>query len=92
MSQLVTAHDLHQFARSMLPDRATITAPPGLAVVLHADGEGSVPDKLAAYAALAVPGAPFYCGFKVFLTKDRRVMTPAGVMTLSPPPDLVTYL
>jgi hypothetical protein len=82
---------VHQFALSMLPNRSAITTQPGLAVVFHADGEGSIPAKLNTYRALAFPGRPFYVGFKVFLTEDTSVMTPAQVMALRPRPDLITY-
>jgi hypothetical protein len=82
---------IHQFALSMLPDRSAIVSRAGLAVLFHADGEGSVAAKLGTYRALAFPGRPFYAGFKVFLTQDERVMSPAEVMALYRRPDLVTY-
>jgi hypothetical protein len=98
LSQLIKANGLpqkllvvHQFALSMLPDRSAIKTAPGLAVLFHADGEGSVSGKLNTYHALAFPPPPFYAGFKVFLTQDQRVMNVAEVMKLPRVPDLITY-
>lgn len=98
LSQLITAHDLpdkllivHQFRKSMLPDRSHIKRYPGVEEVLHADGEGSPTLKRAVYRQLAFPVPRFGIGFKVFFTEDTRLMSPAEVMALKPRPDIVTY-
>jgi hypothetical protein len=98
LSQLVIRNALpdkllmvHQFTRGMLPDRAEIGHYPGLELTLHADGFGSRSAKLATYARLAFPGRPDGAGFKLFLTQDSGLMTPAQVMALRPQPDVVTY-
>lgn len=98
VSALTVANDLpekpfiiHQFRRSMLPDRELITPQPGLAMIIHADGEGPVAAKLASYSALGIPETGFFAGFKVFLARDPEVMAPDAVMALDPVPDLISY-
>ena len=81
---------IHQFTHQMVRDRPAIVDRPGLAITFHADGFGTVPQKLAKYEQLhAAP--PFYSGLKLFLDEDQRVMTPAEVLALDPPPELITY-
>lgn len=82
---------IHQFTRSMLPDRENIRPAPGVEVVFHADGFGSPAAKKRVYGQLAFPGRPFGAGFKLFLRQDSRLMTPAEVMRLRPRPDVITY-
>ncbi|KJE24602.1 hypothetical protein FF36_00976 [Frankia torreyi] len=81
---------IHQFTESMLPDRAAIAARPELATVFHIDGFGVRQDKLDKYALLAAK-APFFTGFKLFLDEDTNMFSPAETLTLTPPPDLITY-
>ncbi len=81
---------VHQFTESMLPDRAAIVARPELATVFHIDGFGVRQDKLDKYALLAAR-APFFTGFKLFLDEDTNMFSPAETLTLTPPPDLITY-
>ena len=60
-------------------------------MVLHADGFGSVAQKIGVLRNLAFPHPPFGVGFKLFLTQDARVMSPREVMGLRPRPDVITY-
>jgi hypothetical protein len=97
LSNLVAAHHLpdkllvvHQFTRSMLPDRPALTRHPGIEMVLHADGFGTPASKINIFHQLAFP-APFGIGFKLFLRQDARLMAPREVMALRPRPDVVTY-
>ncbi|CAO5149619.1 hypothetical protein FAIPA1_120130 [Frankia sp. AiPs1] len=97
LAGLVTARRLpqklfvvHQFTQSMLPDRANIVARPELATVFHIDGFGARQDKLEKYALLHA-GPPFFTGVKLFLTQDTNIFSPAEALTLTPPPDLITY-
>lgn len=82
---------IHQFRLSMLPDRAAILPQDGLAMIIHADGEGSIPAKLVSYAALGITATGFFAGFKVFYARDPDVMAPDQVMALDPVPDLISY-
>jgi hypothetical protein len=98
LAHIVAAHHLpdklllvHQFRPQMLPDRSRIERPKGIEVVLHADGFGTIPEKLASYRRLAIPDPPFRAGFKLFYRQDTPTMTPAQVMALQPQPDVITY-
>ena len=82
---------VHQFTRTMLPDRDRIAHYPGVELVLHADGFGTAAEKLATWQRLAFPGRPDGAGFKLFLTQDTGLMTAADVMRLVPHPDVITY-
>ncbi|MCL9796269.1 hypothetical protein, partial [Frankia sp. AgKG'84/4] len=81
---------IHQFTQSMLPDRAAIQARPELATVFHIDGFGARTDKVEKYALLQAR-PPFFTGFKLFLTQDTNIFSPAETLALTPPPDLITY-
>jgi hypothetical protein len=98
VSALVARHHLpdkllvvHQFTLPMLPDRARIARPPGLEVVLHADGFAAPSGKISKYHQLAFPCPPFHAGFKLFFRADPRLMTAAEVMALRPQPEVITY-
>ncbi len=98
LSNLVTARRLpdkllvvHEFTASMLPDRSAIARPPGLEVVLHADGHADPGAKIDVYHRLAIPAPPYYAGFKLFYRQDQPMMSPAQVMALRPQPNVITY-
>jgi len=85
---------LHQFRLDMLRDRASIdTSRPELATLIHADGQGSQPDKQATWRTLH-DGAPagVAWGWKNFYDEDTPMLSPEQTMAdVSPTPDLVTY-
>ncbi|HEU5265601.1 MAG TPA: hypothetical protein VFU35_02830 [Jatrophihabitans sp.] len=98
LSALIRAHHLpdkllivHQFTRRMLPDRERITQHRNVEMVLHADGFGTPAAKISTFDRLAFPHPPFGVGFKLFLTHDRGLMSPAEVMALRPRPAVITY-
>ncbi len=98
LSGIVTSHHLpdkllvvHEFTTTMLPDRGNIARPPGLEMVLHADGLATPAKKISVYRKLRFPCPPFHAGFKLFYKADTGLMTPAQVMELSPQPEIVTY-
>ncbi len=69
---------LHQFRLSMITDRATLdTSHDELAVVIHADGQGSQPAKTGTWNALRA-GAPAGVAFawKNFYDEDAPMLTP----------------
>ncbi|NRD27121.1 hypothetical protein HRF36_10975 [Frigoribacterium sp. VKM Ac-2836] len=85
---------LHQFRLDMLRDRSSIdTSRPELATLIHADGQGSQPDKQATWRTLH-DGAPagVAWGWKNFYDEDVPMLGPEQTMAdVSPTPDLVTY-
>jgi hypothetical protein len=85
---------LHQFRLDMLPGRERVdTSRDELAVLIHADGQGSQGDKQATWRALheAVPPGLTW-GWKNFYDEDQPMLTPEETIDqVSPVPELVTY-
>ncbi|SDQ42879.1 hypothetical protein SAMN02800687_1844 [Curtobacterium sp. UNCCL20] len=84
---------LHQFRLSMIQDRASLESHPELDLLIHADGQGSQPDKQATWKALH-SGAPagVHWGWKNFTDEDTPMLSPEETMAdVSPTPSLVTY-
>ena len=87
---------LHQFRISTLPGREHLdTSRPELAVMVHADGQGSQGDKQATWRALhdaPLPPGPLHWGWKNFYDEDHPMLTPQQTIEqVDPDPDLVTY-
>ncbi|MDT0166341.1 hypothetical protein Q9R32_12330 [Actinotalea sp. AC32] len=84
---------LHQFQLRMIDGRERLdTTRPELAVMIHADGQGSQPAKAGTWAALragAPPGVTW--GWKNFVDEDVPMLTPAQTYGVQPLPELVTY-
>lgn len=84
---------LHQFADSMLPDKANIQTFPHVELVIDGDGVGSAAAKIRNYTQYATEPAFHYGGFKLYPRDgDFPLLTPAEIMSqLAPPPVLVIY-
>ncbi len=97
LEQLVSAHHLpqkllmiHQFRDSMVEGKSEVTARDHVAIVFNMDGFGGTPNKVSVYQSLATdPRWPL--GYKLFYTRDRPLQTPAEIMALTPPPQIVEY-
>ena len=97
LADLVRVHQLprklvvlHQFTPFMIRERERLAVRSELHIAIQLDGFGSPEAKLAKYRELhAVP--PFFSGFKLFLQQDTRLMDPAEVRALDPPPTWVSY-
>jgi hypothetical protein len=74
---------LHQFTPSMIRDIGRIRSREGLAMVQHADGVGTRPEKLYSLHAIARPGQ-FTMGLKVFYYVDTHRFRPADVRRIRP--------
>jgi hypothetical protein len=84
---------LHQFQLRMIEDRESVDmSRPEIAMVIHADGQGSQPAKQDTWNALR-DGAPegMAWGWKNFYDEDLPMLTPEQTMRVLPVPDLVTY-
>lgn len=84
---------LHQFSRSMISDRQDVDASRDeLAMVLHADGNGSPGDKIATYDRLRedLPDG-IRMAWKNFLDEDDPTFTPEQTMDVEPTPWFVSY-
>ncbi|MFD2093217.1 hypothetical protein [Blastococcus deserti] len=85
---------LHQFQLRMIDGRERLdTSRDELAVMIHADGQGSQGDKQATWRALHQnPPAGVFWGWKNFYDEDAPMLTPEQTMAeVSPRPDLITY-
>ncbi|GHS89183.1 hypothetical protein AGMMS50218_14850 [Actinomycetota bacterium] len=84
---------LHQFSLRMIADRERVdTSHDELAVLIHADGQGSQPAKAGTWTALH-QGAPagVHWGWKNFYDEDLPMLDPTQTFQVQPVPDLVTY-
>jgi hypothetical protein len=85
---------LHQFQLRMIDGRERLdTSRDELAVMVHADGQGSQGAKQATWAALHqnVPAGVFW-GWKNFYDEDAPMLTPEQTMAqVQPRPDLISY-
>ena len=98
LSDLVAKHDLpeklfviHQFTHDMVEGRERLRGRPGLAVTMNVDGFGDPANKISKYDAFTSETPRFNDGFKLFYAEDTNLMSPAAVLALGPPPDLVVY-
>jgi hypothetical protein len=86
---------VHQFRLSSFQDRERLdTSRPELAVLLHADGQGSQGDKQATWRKIHedLPAGPLWWGWKNFIDEDHPMLTPEQtVAQVRPLPDLITY-
>ena len=77
----------------MLRDRSRIAAAyPELAVMIHADGHGTPPVKMATWNRLITDLQPgIWMGWKNFYTEDHPPFTPKQTMAVRPTPWFVSY-
>jgi hypothetical protein len=84
---------LHQFRTDMLPGRELLdVSRDELAVLVHADGQGSQGDKQATWNRVREGAPPVWWGWKNFYDEDAPMLTPEQTMQeVRPAPDLVSY-
>lgn len=99
LAELVAEHHLpeklvmlHQFQTRMIPDRDRVVDRDGLAVLVHADGNGVPSDKMKTYRTLTrdLP-AHMRIGWKNFIDEDDPTYTPEQTMDVVPRPWFVSY-
>jgi len=84
---------LHQFMQRMIQGRENLdTSHPELAVLIHADGQGSQGGKNGTWQNLH-QGAPagVVWGWKNFIDEDVPMLTPAQTYQVQPVPHFVSY-
>ncbi|MEJ7796955.1 MAG: hypothetical protein WKF42_00555 [Solirubrobacteraceae bacterium] len=98
VSELVVKHDLpdklfviHQFTNDMIEGRERVQRRRGIAVTMNVDGFGNPANKISKYDAFTSETPRLHDGFKLFYEEDTDLMSPADVLGLGPPPDLVVY-
>jgi hypothetical protein len=82
---------VHQFTDNMVPDREQIRPNPYVDLVLMMDGFGAPALKRAQYDRYIASAPVGFAGIKLFYQHDRPLLTPADVLALDPPPDVITY-
>ena len=84
---------LHQFRYSMITNREAIETPPELAVLIHMDGQGSMPAKYSTWNALTTmaDADQFHWGWKNFYDEDSPMATPQQVLELTPNSVFVSF-
>jgi hypothetical protein len=84
---------VHQFRLSMIGNEAALkTDYEDVAVLIHMDGQGGMPNKIATWNSVvrtAPKGVPF--GWKNFYLKDHPVLTPEQTMAQKPAPVMISY-
>jgi hypothetical protein len=83
---------LHQFSLRMITERERLdTSHDELAMIIHADGQGSQPAKAGTWQALHQGAPDVHWGWKNFYDEDTPMLDPAQTYAVQPVPDLVTY-
>jgi hypothetical protein len=83
---------LHQFSLRMITDRERLdTSHDDLAMIIHADGQGSQPAKAGTWQTLHQGAPDVHWGWKNFYDEDTPMLDPAQTYAVQPVPDLVTY-
>jgi hypothetical protein len=98
LAAIVREHDLpqkllviHQFTEDMITNKEQLSEPPGIALVLNADGFGTAENKIAKYDLFASRPPRAHRGFKLFYREDQGLMSPREVLQLRPKPELIVY-
>ena len=82
---------VHQFTEGMIANKDRLQRRPGVALTINVDGFGDRPNKVSKYEMFTRERVRFNDGFKLFFEEDTNVMSPASVLALRPPPDVVVY-
>jgi hypothetical protein len=82
---------VHQFTDGMIRRRGGLRSRPGIDLVLNADGFGTASAKINTYRRVTRDRRGLHAGLKLFFVEDTGLMSPAQVMRLRPPPELVIY-
>ncbi|QMV85146.1 hypothetical protein HW450_12610 [Corynebacterium hindlerae] len=83
---------LHQFQEQMIRGRETLEFHDDIALVLHADGHGTLGDKLATWDMVRQGLDPrILLAWKNFHDEDTPMLTPEQTMGIQPQPRLITY-
>jgi hypothetical protein len=99
LADLVRKHDLppkllvlHQFRSDMITDRLGVDVDRDeVTVLIHADGQGSQPEKRATWSRLRTDAPEVAWGWKNFYDEDAPMLTPEQTVQVEPLPDLITY-
>ena len=82
---------VHRFLQGMLTNYNAVQPSPSVQVVVDMDGFGAPHVKLDKYQTFVREQAIQYGGVKLFYKHDAPLWSPAEVLGLEPPPDVVIY-
>jgi hypothetical protein len=82
---------IHQFRADMITNKVFVNPDPRVDLVCDMDGFGGQGVKMEHYLAYAADGLMPFTGIKLFFRHDVGLMSPAQVLALTPPPDVVIY-
>jgi hypothetical protein len=82
---------VHQFAASMLPDKAAIGSDPRLDMAIIMDGFGGEDIKIKHYNMYVRDSDFRFGGIKLFFDWDRPLMTAGQALSLTPSPNVIIY-
>lgn len=88
---------VHRFTDGMITNSKNIQPTPEVQVVMHMDGFGDRPKKESSYRSYITRQPVQFTGFKLFykndaqLSSNKRVMSPAEVLSLYPKPIYIQY-
>jgi hypothetical protein len=83
---------LHQFRSDMVTDRAGVEVDHDeVTVLIHADGQGSQPEKQATWKRLHTDAPDVAWGWKNFYDEDKPMLDARHTMQVKPLPNLITY-
>ena len=98
LADIVEQHNLpnkvlivHQFTASMIRNKEAIVDDPRVDVVIDMDGFGGQAIKRQHYQWYVAEERVEFAGIKLFFKQDTNLMTPAEVLGLAPPPDVIIY-
>jgi hypothetical protein len=80
---------VHQFYEGMIRNSETLAPVEGVQLVIEFDGFGAPANKIVGYLQFIHDRPIEFGGIKLFYKQDDPVMTPAELLDLTPPPDLI---
>ena len=98
LSGLVQEHNLppkmlmvHQFLDTMVTNKEVVAQHPGVDVLFTMDGFGGAGVKVEKYHRYSVEAPARFRAIKLFYRWDVGLMSPADLLAIDPPPDLIVY-
>jgi hypothetical protein len=82
---------VHRFTQGMLTNPHEVRPTRRVQVVVTMDGWGVPATKIDHYREYVGRQGIQFSGFKLFHLQDQPVMSPAEVLSLEPPPDVIIY-
>ena len=82
---------VHQFTDDMIRNKDQIQTNPRVDLAIMMDVFGPPGLKISQYNRYITEQPVDYAGFKLFYKQDRPLMSPADVLAMDTPPDVVTY-